>query len=466
VKTKNKKAGFMETIKNSKKESTIKDFLEVLFRRKWVIFGIVFFSVLMVILLNMKEPALYESVSTMLVKRGQAEGVFNQNIRTLPWEEDIASQIEMVKSQIVIESAQEKLSKYLPDDYLSIPRLSLGGVDAGVVSTSNVIWVKYVSGDPALCEAAVNAITNAYREHYVKVKTPPEMDDFFSEELKILNEEIEYWRDRKIKTGQKWGIVNLGKQESFVLQRLEQYVRDFDDIVKEKSQLEEILEKLIDVEGKSINEIYGVYDNLLGGKSKKSNMDNMYENLIDLKMEEVVLVDKYTDNNRELIKVRNNIRNIEEMLKEELEIIIKVKKTKLEMLESRKQLLAQLMGKLELRKSSFSEKEVEVDRINLALQRVEKAYNELLDKQMSARISLASNPEWKVTILTPATDAGRQKARDYVRIALGPFFSLLFSIGFAFFIDNLDHSIKNVTEAEETLGINVLASFPDAEAKK
>ncbi len=456
----------METIKSSKKESTIKDFLEVLFRRKWVILGIVFFSVLMVGLLNMKEPALYESVSTMLVKRGQAEGVFTPNIRTLPWEEDIASQIEMVKSQIVIESAQEKLSKYLPDDYLSIPRLSLGGVDAGVVSTSNVIWVKYVSGDPALCEAAVNAITNAYREHYVKVKTPPEMDDFFSEEMKILNEEIEYWRDRKVKTGQKWGVIDLGKQESFVLQRLEQYVKDFDDIVKEKSQLAEIIEKLIEVKGENVNEIYGVYDNLLGNKSKTSNMDNMYESLIAMKMQELALTTKYTDNNRELIKARNNIKNIEEMLKEELEIIIKVKKVKLEMLERRKQLLSQLMGKLELRKSAFSEKEVEIDRINLALKRVEKAYNELLEKQMAARISLASNPEWKVTILTPATNPSRQKTRDYVRIALGPFFSLLFSIGFAFFIDNLDHSIKNVAEAEETLGINVLASFPDTEAKK
>jgi hypothetical protein len=49
----------------------------------------------------------------MLVKRGQSEGVFNTYVRTLPWEEDIASQIEMVKSQIVIEGAQEKLSEDL-----------------------------------------------------------------------------------------------------------------------------------------------------------------------------------------------------------------------------------------------------------------------------------------------------------------------------------------------------------------
>ena len=48
-------------------------------------------------------------------------------------------------------------------------------------------------------------------------------------------------------------------------------------------------------------------------------------------------------------------------------------------------------------------------------------------------------------------------------MALGPLFSLVVALGFAFFIDNLDHSIKNVAEAEETLGCQVLASFPDSE---
>ncbi|HMA76951.1 MAG TPA: hypothetical protein VKO43_06565 [Candidatus Krumholzibacteriaceae bacterium] len=455
----------METVENSKNESTVKDFLEVIFRRKWVIIGIVLFSLLMVIFLNMREPALYESTSTMLVKRGQPEGVFNQYVRTMPWEEEIASQIEMVKSQIVIESAQEKLSEYLPDDYSSIPSLSTANVEAGVVSTSNVIWVKYVSSDPFLCEAAVNAITNAYREHYAMVKTPPEMDDFFSEELKILKEEIEYWRERKVVMGEKWGLVNIEKQEGFILQRLEQYYSDYDDIVNEKKQLAQIIEKLIEAGNGGVKEMYGAYDSYLASKSKTTNINNLYDSFIELEMEKDELSTKYTDSNKELIEIRSRLDNVEEMLNEEMEILVKVKKTKLEVLENREKLLSQLIGNLESEKNSFSRKEVEVSRINSTLSRVEKSYNELLNKQMAARISMASNPEWKITILTHATDASRQKTRDYVRIALGPFFSLLFSIGFAFFIDNLDHSIKNVAEAEDILEINVLASFPDTETK-
>ncbi|HUV37296.1 MAG TPA: hypothetical protein VMX58_10195, partial [Patescibacteria group bacterium] len=70
-----------------------------------------------------------------------------------------------------------------------------------------------------------------------------------------------------------------------------------------------------------------------------------------------------------------------------------------------------------------------------------------------------------VTILNPASPGYRKKTRDYVRMALGPVFSLIVALGFAFFIDNLDHSIKNVSDAEESLNLQVLASFPDRERK-
>ena len=84
---------------------------------------------------------------------------------------------------------------------------------------------------------------------------------------------------------------------------------------------------------------------------------------------------------------------------------------------------------------------------------------------MASKISIASNPEWTVTILNPASSSYQQKTRDYVRIALGPMFSIFVALGFAFFLDNLDHSIKSVSEAEETLNLHVLASFPDSRRK-
>jgi len=44
-------------------------------------------------------------------------------------------------------------------------------------------------------------------------------------------------------------------------------------------------------------------------------------------------------------------------------------------------------------------------------------------------------------------------------------FSIIVALGFAFFMDNLDHSIKNIAEAESVLNLPVLASVPEKEEK-
>ena len=84
------------------KESTVKDFLEVIFRRKWVILGVVLVATASVFLLNLREPAVFESTGRILVQRGEAIGVYGMNIRTLTWEEEMASQIEMIRIDVTI----------------------------------------------------------------------------------------------------------------------------------------------------------------------------------------------------------------------------------------------------------------------------------------------------------------------------------------------------------------------------
>jgi uncharacterized protein involved in exopolysaccharide biosynthesis len=201
----------METFE-AKKESTVKDFLEVIFRRKWIILGIVLISTAIVVILNMRKPAEYESAAKVLIKRGEAPGVFDRGVRTLNWEEEIASQIEMVKSQTVVSNAQLIVSQFYPKGYTTNRKIQLAKVNSGVVTTSNVIYVTYGSDDPVFVEAAVNAIVTAYREYYSNTKTPPEMEDFFSQEIERLQEEIEYWREHKEKVLNEGDIIDIQDQ--------------------------------------------------------------------------------------------------------------------------------------------------------------------------------------------------------------------------------------------------------------
>jgi uncharacterized protein involved in exopolysaccharide biosynthesis len=448
----------------TKKESTFKDFLEVIFRRKWIVIGIVGVATVTVLILNMREPAIYESVARMLVKRGEALGVFSQSIRTLTWEEEIASQIELIKSQVVLSRAQELLPEFLPAAYSGPTEIAYGGVNSGVVSTSNVLWVTYTAMDPLFCEAAVNAIAQSYREYYQEVRTPPEMEDFFLQELQILKEEIEYWRRRKQQVESEWGIIDIREQGRNTLLRLERYRNELDRVVAERLEIEEIVDKLERFQDLDPEEQIAASKGLLD-LTLSSTIDVMRRRLVDLKIQESEFKVRFTDTHKELMQVRGQIDELHAMMEREVRSLIIIFKSRYEISIRKEQMFRELVAGMEVETVGLPEKGVEIERISKTLDRLENNYSELSEQHMNARISIASNPEWTITILTPATPAYQKKTRDYVRMALGPVFSIIVALGFAFFVDNLDHSIKNVSEAEEVLDLPVLASFPDTQRK-
>ena len=451
----------MEEQRSLQKESTVKDFLEVVFRRKWLIVGIVAVATLSVILLSLREPAVYQSSAKALVRRGEVQGVFSQYVRTLAWEEEIASQIELVKSYVVLRRAREIMAQFYPEGYEPSETIQEHRTDAGVISTSNVIWVTYDSSDPVFCEVAVNAIVNAYKEYYHRFRTPPEMDDFFESEILSLKEEIDYWLERKERVYRDWDIVDIENQRRNLTEKLARYKEKLDDLDQEIEEKRSIIDNLQEMKQAGNEQMIAASSGFTDSMLEQAVVENLRTQYQKLKIEESTLSQRYTDENRELIIVRKQIENISEMLEKEIETQIIMKRSQYNVLMKKRSTLAGIIEKIEEESDSYPAKEVEVDRITAALTQLNENYFNLLESRTDAKMTIASNPEWTVTILSEATPASRKKSRDYVRMALGPVFSIIFALGFAFFVDNLDHSIKNISDAEESLGLPVIASFPE-----
>jgi tyrosine-protein kinase Etk/Wzc len=144
-------------------------------------------------------------------------------------------------------------------------------------------------------------------------------------------------------------------------------------------------------------------------------------------------------------------------LKAEVEAIYQTERSRLEELHAKKETLEKEIEELNKRLGAIPEKEIELSKIENRIALLEDKYELLLKKQSEAEISRASTPRWEVTVISPAGPAVAQRTRDYIRMALGPFFSLIVAIALAFFFESLDHSVKNMAEVEQYLGLPVLA---------
>jgi uncharacterized protein involved in exopolysaccharide biosynthesis len=86
-------------------------------------------------------------------------------------------------------------------------------------------------------------------------------------------------------------------------------------------------------------------------------------------------------------------------------------------------------------------------------------YEELSKSGDQARVTANTTPKLNVVLLSPAAPAVSKTARDYVRLALAPAFSLVIGIGLAFFVDGLDLPVRTSGQAEEAIDLPVLATL-------
>ena len=63
--------------RSTRQETSVRDFLDVVFRRKGIIASILVLSVVLVVFLDSRKPEVWESNSRVLVRRGEQSSVLN-----------------------------------------------------------------------------------------------------------------------------------------------------------------------------------------------------------------------------------------------------------------------------------------------------------------------------------------------------------------------------------------------------
>jgi capsular exopolysaccharide synthesis family protein len=97
---------------NTKEEIHLKDYLEVLLRRKWLIIGILFFTFLSTLIFSLAAEKQYEATGSLEVNQGAQKITKFEDVVTdkLRFEEFVATQASLLKSDTLAEKVIDKLN--------------------------------------------------------------------------------------------------------------------------------------------------------------------------------------------------------------------------------------------------------------------------------------------------------------------------------------------------------------------
>ena len=150
------------------RHATTREFFAVLFRRKWLILGLFSVTLTTVLVVALTTPVMYVSSGRVLVKRGEKESAFNASRQiTGQWEEELGSEMEVVKSEPVLSRAHEILAAQRPPT-----PFRYNGVDVEVKGKSNVLEISYADGDPKVQCALILTVNDSRGPCPTRQRTP------------------------------------------------------------------------------------------------------------------------------------------------------------------------------------------------------------------------------------------------------------------------------------------------------
>jgi uncharacterized protein involved in exopolysaccharide biosynthesis len=483
---------------------TLRDLLAVGFRHRRLIclsfLGIFMGAVLAAMLL----PAQYEAQMKILVKRERVDPLvttepnamrqFNHDVVT---EEDLNSEVELLKSRDLLEKVVETCGLHLsqPSFWDSLLPGGAGGKDLRIpkavrsleaklevepLKKSNLIEVTYASTDPELSARVLTTLASNYLAKHVAVHRPPGAFDFFQQQTEQYQKELAAAEARlaDFSRDPSHGAVSPQLQRDLVLQK----ANDFEATLRQtQAAVAETQQRIRTLEAMAA----AIPPRLTTTDRKSDNpqvLGQLKPSLLTLELKRIELLGKFDPSYRPVQEVEAQIAQNRAAIAAEEKAPIHEETTDrnptyqwldgelakaradLASLQARAAATADSVRAYHASALLLDQKEIEQQDLIRSAKADEANYLLYLNKREEARISDALDNKRivNVAIAEAATVPALPVYPRWLFVLLGGLLASLVSAGSAFASDYFDPSFRTAEEVESFLNVPVLAAMPNS----
>ncbi|MBI1797511.1 MAG: hypothetical protein HY076_04285 [Candidatus Eisenbacteria bacterium] len=436
------------------RQTTAREFLSVVFRRKWIILGLFGIATLTVLVLLLTSTTEFVSSGHLLVKRGEQESALGATRDMGSWEEELATESQVITSWTLQQRAQALL-----DADRAAPKLRLvaAAVDVKVIGQSNVVEIAYVDRNSMKARRACQAIMDAYVQYRTNSDVMPYPKAFFEGELGRVAAEIDSVSRLRRDYAENENVVDVTEQKRNGLSLEQSLERDRSDAMANLADENAGLRVMTALRDNPETDIPVAGTGFLNEEALR----DLKRSMIQQETRIAQLRERYRDDAPELMDARSTLETMKTLLKREVEQRLKLAQAKVQGLQARIASLDRQIVKTQGDLAALPSKERRVNELDQQLSVLRMRYLDLVKNSDQAMVTEQTSRRVTVVVLSPASAGRVRNTRDYVRLALAPALALLVGIGLAFFVDGLDTRLRTAGDVEDTLDLPVLASLTE-----
>jgi len=437
------------------RQATAREFFAIVFRRRWIIIGLFLVVTLTVLVVVLSAPTDYRSIGKVAIRRGEQESLLQPGKRISNWEEEIATEVQVVRSQPVTDRAQALLDERAKHGGLKL-KVATGGVDAEVVGASNAVLIAYTDRNPEVARQACDAVITAYVAYRQETANLTYPKAFFESEIQKVSHDLAALEESRRSYTTVNNAVAIDDQQRMAISTLSSLQQRRSEV---QSDLAEARANLKQVQKFARDPNLDVPT--FGGGEGEQVLVDLRIKVLNQETRVAQLRERYRDDSPDVQNALATLATLRGLLAREANSRVEIMTTRVEGLEARLRPAEQDIKRLQADIESMPRKVMSLSEMDRQIAVLKDRYAELVRSSDQARITEQTRSNVNIIVLDPAGRARPTNARDWVRLALAPGFSLVVGIGLAFFVDGLDTRIRTPSDAESTLELPVLASLTE-----
>lgn len=455
---------------------SLRDMLALVFRRKWVILGIFFVTLSMGVSASLRTTSEFMATSKVLIRRSEASSFQKSRSPFLGLEEEMNTEIEILRSDPVLERSVSYVVsalKDIPDDeraelfppeesgekfHMPTPSWIAKTLQAEPVEQSNVIMIRFRDQNPATARMLADAVASAYVVERIAVRRNPMLESFFQDRSASLRDRL---LDLRTELGQlqiESGIYDQEWQQRLNLGTLDELRTD---LLRARVRRETEERKLAAIKRKMAEHPDIVVPSLEFEDGRP--FQELRAKLIDKRTQLAELKGRYLPDHPKVQQGEAFVKLIEEDLRREIETQVQMRDGQLEALRSEE-------VSLEKAVRDVIEEMNRIPRYEPMLRQIEREISntaelsELVDTKMAdTQISETEDQRMvNAKVLSPATvTVSFVQQRKSLFALFAALLGLSLGLALAFLLEGLDHSLRTPDDVEINLGVPLLGSIPE-----
>ena len=469
-------------------ESTMREYLRVLIKRKWMVTGVVVGIFMAVAIASLRQTPIYEAASQIVINKADSNLItFKDSVPVVDYydQSDLDTEVRILQSdlmalQVIRQLNLDKRPEFGGQADQKQPNLVAdplqtdsnrtsallgsfrGNLHVTLIPNTRIIEIHYTSTDPQLAASAVNTLAATYVEQNFKTKFESTMQasDWLSKQLVDLQMKVETSQEKLVRYQKEHEIFGVDDKQNIITEKLDELNKEMTAAEFDRMQKEAVYRQTQSNDPVAVAAAI-VADTTGGGTGAASALlDKLREQQAGLRIQIADLGTQFGPSYPKITQLNNQLKEIDHQLQSETNKAVDHLKGQYEAALQRENMLRESFEKQKQAANKLNESAIEYSILKRDVDSNRTLYEGLLEKLKEAGVTagLRSNNFRIINAARVPTSPSEPNIPRNLAFAL--VLGVISGVGLAFLLENLDNTVRTPEQAQAISGLPSLGMIP------